>query len=125
VKHLSLQPLEGVSGRELTAFTQKTIKEILEEEAKALAKSERKEEAEAAKALAEAIEAKEPAPVQTPEPVHPSTPPNAAPLLRQPPQFDRDMAEPESRFPTDPEPIAAEPAKPAKPKGFLRRLIGG
>lgn len=115
-----LKPIEGVNGYVPTAFTKKSIKQMLEEEAQALAEEGKGAQAEAAKALSET--AVSPAPRS---PVHPDKTQAPSALantfLQQPPNM------------RDTTPVSVDvisrlherEKNAAKPRSFLRRLIGG
>lgn len=99
--HLSLEPIKGHSGREKTAVTMKTIKQLLEEEAakKTQVPVSPKPDLKASTAPAvEALKTVPPMPLPTPKP--------------------KAQALPEIL------PQAEEPA-PAKVRSLLGRLIGG
>ncbi|WP_421702678.1 hypothetical protein [Aliiroseovarius sp.] len=125
-----LQPIKGVSGRESTAFTKRTIKELLEEEAAAMVAGEDP-------TVAPTDLPEEP----SSEPVRPTAPPAADPektqspsalassWLRQPPHLQDTGQDSSSDRPKDYAPkadaVQPEAAPSEKPKSFLRRLIGG
>jgi len=107
--YLQLQPLKGVSGQEATAFTKKTIKQLLAEEAEAM------------KAEATAGSVKTALPAET-SPVRPALikpTPMPKSVLQQPPQMHTAMPKPATA------PLASAPAEApkAKPRSFLKRLI--
>ncbi|EPX81649.1 hypothetical protein [Litoreibacter arenae] len=100
--HKNLQPLKGASAREKTAFTMKTIKELLAEETESAKNAEAKPVGDTSPAQA----AEEPAPRAAPVE-------NTAPVEAVAPQ--------EEASPSDVEPN--EQAIEA-PRSFLGRLIG-
>ncbi|WP_299192579.1 hypothetical protein [uncultured Litoreibacter sp.] len=98
-----LKPLKGVSAAEPTAFTKKTIKELLAEEGA---------EGSEAELMRSAAPQANPQPAPMPEPAI-QRPAHAAPAAAQPAPAD----------------VAADAllgdATAKKPRSFLRRLIGG
>lgn len=116
-----LKPLEGVSGYEPTAFTKKTIKELIEEEQRAMAMAE---------ADTSAAEPAEPTPAPAPKPARPlsaslekTQPPTAlsGTYLRQPPQMRGAMPPRADYVDAVHESAAAQPQK----RGFFARLLRG
>ena len=144
-----LQPIKGESAQEPTAFTKKTIKELLAEEAEAMEKagiahppSQAASQSgdEPAGALLAAPHNAAPLAAATPaalqDPVHPSAP-AARPALQQPPHMravaPEPTPEPEAAPEVAPEPAPAvqaaapQPAEAPAPKSrsLFKRIIGG
>lgn len=115
-EYLRLQPLKGVSGQEATAFTKKTIKQLLIEEAA-------EAETEAEKALAERAFAEQDQAEDQAAAIVVATPaPKPQSALQQPPHMRSAMPEP---IVATSEPAAAPVAESPveKPRSFLKRLI--
>ncbi|SHF63248.1 hypothetical protein SAMN05444273_108137 [Litoreibacter ascidiaceicola] len=112
MEHGRLQPMKGASGREKTAFTMKTIKELLEEEA--LKKTQ------TPMPLPTVPE------VQEPEAAAPSAPEPSAEAAAPAVEAEKPAAPKAAALPPiPPAPVAQAAEQPAeKPRSLLGRLIG-
>ncbi|MGH1368047.1 MAG: hypothetical protein ACRBCL_05475 [Maritimibacter sp.] len=115
-----IKPLEGTNGYVPTAFTKKSIKEMLEEEARALAEAGEAEKAAQAQALS--AQTAQPEKVSQGDLDEPDAPKALeASWLQQPPHM-------RAAAPQNVDVIARLKEREettAKPRSFFRRLIGG
>ncbi|TDT72954.1 hypothetical protein BDE40_3132 [Litoreibacter halocynthiae] len=112
MEHGRLQPMKGASGREKTAFTMKTIKELLEEEAL------KKTQTPMPLPTAPEVQKPEAAAPSASEPYAEAATPAVEPKK---PAAQKAAALP----PISPAPAARATEQPAeKPRSFLGRLIG-